>query len=85
MLVLSRKRHERIIIGEDIVVEVVWVCDGSVWLGIEAPRNVNIRRAEVPPERPEDTAIQENMERKHGSFRGPDPISLEMDPRNRDR
>lgn len=47
MLVLSRKKGERINIGDNIIVEVVEVIGGKVRLGIEAPNEVPIHRAEV--------------------------------------
>lgn len=54
MLVLSRKRGERILIGDDIEIVVNWIKGDKVSLGIEAPRDVNIRRSEVPfQERPD--------------------------------
>lgn len=47
MLVLSRKEHERIILGDDIVLTVVRIGDDQVRIGIEAPRNVIIMREEL--------------------------------------
>lgn len=47
MLVLTRKSGESIVIGEDIVLTVLEVRGGQVRLGIEAPREVTIHRAEV--------------------------------------
>lgn len=47
MLVLTRKVGEKIWIGNDICVTVVQVERGKVRLGIEAPRDVNIRREEL--------------------------------------
>jgi carbon storage regulator len=47
MLVLTRKVGEKIWIGEDVCLTVVQVDRGKVRLGIEAPRDVNIRRAEL--------------------------------------
>lgn len=53
MLVLSRKRGERIHIGEDIVITVVDVDRGKVRIGVEAPRDVPVYRQELlPPEDP---------------------------------
>jgi len=51
MLVLSRKQNERLIIDGNIVVSIVRVSGGTVRLGIEAPRDVSIRREELccPP------------------------------------
>lgn len=47
MLVLSRKRGEQIVIGEDVVLTVVKILGNRVQLGIQAPRDVSIDRAEV--------------------------------------
>lgn len=51
MLVLSRKRDERIIIGisGDIVVTVLEIHNDKVRLGIEAPREIPIVRQELLP------------------------------------
>jgi carbon storage regulator len=47
MLVLKRKVGERIIIGENIIVQVVEVEGKSVKIGIEAPQNISIVREEL--------------------------------------
>lgn len=47
MLVLSRKKNESIVIGDDIQITVVEVRGDRVRLGIVAPRNVNVHRTEV--------------------------------------
>jgi carbon storage regulator len=48
MLTLTREVGEKIIIGDDIVVTVISVSEnGRVRLGIEAPRQIRIDRAEV--------------------------------------
>jgi carbon storage regulator len=47
MLVLSRKRDERIVIGDNIVITVVDVRGDKVRLGIEAPLDVPVHRQEV--------------------------------------
>tara|TARA_R110002126_G_scaffold211006_1_gene357524 strand:+ start:255 stop:449 length:195 start_codon:yes stop_codon:yes gene_type:complete len=47
MLVLSRKRGEEIIIGDNIRITVVETRGAVVRLGITAPRDVNIVRAEL--------------------------------------
>jgi carbon storage regulator len=55
MLVLSRKRSERIVIGSSILITVVKVDGNQVRLGIEAPAALPIVRAELlqrPPRRP---------------------------------
>jgi len=47
MLVLSRKKNERIVIGDNVVITVVEVRGDRVRLGIEAPQEVPIHRSEV--------------------------------------
>jgi carbon storage regulator len=47
MLVLSRKRGERIVIGPNIVLTVVNIRGNKVQLALDAPRNVSIQRQEV--------------------------------------
>lgn len=47
MLVLTRKKDEKIIIGNNIVVTVLNVEDGQVSLGIDAPEDVSIYREEI--------------------------------------
>lgn len=47
MLVLARKLHEKIVIGDDIVVSVVDIRGDQVKLGIEAPNTVRVFRHEV--------------------------------------
>jgi carbon storage regulator len=50
MLVLTRRKNEKVIIDERITITVVRCGDGSVRLGFEAPDDVNIRREELPLE-----------------------------------
>lgn len=48
MLVLSRGKNESIIIGDNIKITIIEVRpDGTVRLGIDAPRDVEIHREEV--------------------------------------
>ena len=47
MLVLSRRVGERLVIGDDIVLTVIEVRSDGVRLGIDAPRDVRIHRAEI--------------------------------------
>lgn len=48
MLVLSRKTRQQIRIGENITVTILLVKGQTVRVGIEAPRNVRVLRAELP-------------------------------------
>jgi len=52
MLVLTRKLLEKLYIGDDICVTVVRLEGGQVRLGIEAPREVSVVRAELVADRP---------------------------------
>lgn len=47
MLVLSRKRNERVVIGDDVEVFVVEIRGHLVRLGFCAPKEVPIHRREV--------------------------------------
>lgn len=47
MLVLTRKKHEKIRIGDDIEVTVVDTGKGKVRIGITAPKDVPIHRKEI--------------------------------------
>jgi carbon storage regulator len=67
MLVLSRRQHQRIRLGDSIVVTVVRVSGDKVRLGIEAPKNMLILREELElhhdPERAEaENASLESVE-----------------------
>lgn len=50
MLVLSRKKDERILIGEDIEIVIGEIEDGKVKIGINAPKSIEIMRKEVKEE-----------------------------------
>lgn len=47
MLILTRKRNERIMIGDTIEVVIVDIRGEQVQLGINAPRDVPVHRREV--------------------------------------
>jgi carbon storage regulator len=51
MLVLTRKLMEKLFIGDNICVTVVRLEGGQVRLGIDAPRDVPVVRAELVPDR----------------------------------
>jgi carbon storage regulator len=56
MLVLSRKKDEKIVIGDHITLMVIDIRGDKVRLGIEAPKDVAVHRQEVYE------AIQKEME-----------------------
>lgn len=47
MLILTRKKDESIVIGDNIEIKVVSIEDGKVKLGINAPKNIEIHRKEI--------------------------------------
>jgi carbon storage regulator len=47
VLVLSRKRNEKIVIGDEITVTILEVRGDQVQLGIDAPRRIPVHRFEV--------------------------------------
>ena len=47
MLVLSRKSMERIQIGDNIVVTVLEIRGNRIQIGISAPRDIHVIRAEL--------------------------------------
>jgi len=47
MLVLSRKRDESIIIGDNVVITIIDIRGEQVKLGVSAPKNISIHRKEV--------------------------------------
>jgi carbon storage regulator len=57
MLVLSRREHERIRLGDSVVVTVVKIAGDRVRLGIEAPPHVPILRDELNPSPPSDPTL----------------------------
>ena len=62
MLVLDRRVGERLLIGEEIELEVTDLRPGRVQFGVEAPREVVIRRAEVPEQRNAKESSGESQE-----------------------
>ena len=61
MLVLSRKKNEKIIIGDNIEITIVEILRGKVRLGVDAPKEVSVHRHEVYE------AIQKEMKENYGS------------------
>jgi carbon storage regulator len=47
MLVLARKQNQNIMIGNDIVIKVVWMERNTVKIGIQAPTTVPVHRQEI--------------------------------------
>ena len=47
MLIITRRPGEKIILGDDVVIEVIEVSGSSVRVGIQAPRSVPVFREEI--------------------------------------
>jgi len=47
MLIITRKKGESLMIGDDIEITISKIEDGSVKIGIKAPRDVTILRKEL--------------------------------------
>ena len=60
MLVLSRREDEAILIGDDIKIMVLGINGGTVKLGITAPRDIPIHRAEIIHKIQEEQAAEKS-------------------------
>ena len=47
MLVLSRKQGDKLFVGDDVTITVTKCTRNRVVIGIEAPREVSVKRAEL--------------------------------------
>lgn len=47
MLVLTRKRNESLLIGEDVVITILRIANDKVRIGIRAPKDVPVWRPEA--------------------------------------
>jgi carbon storage regulator len=47
MLIITRRPGEKVMIGDDVVVEVIEVSGSSVRIGIDAPKSIRVYREEI--------------------------------------
>ncbi len=47
MLIITRRAGEKVMLGEDIVVEVMEVVGNTVRIGFQAPRSIPVYREEI--------------------------------------
>ena len=47
MLIITRRQGEKVMLGDDVVVEVIEVSGSSVRIGIDAPRSLPVYREEI--------------------------------------
>ncbi len=71
MLVLSRKKKEKIVISRSIVVTVLDISNGKVRIGIDAPDDVIIHRKEV-----HEAVMREQKVIGHNRLTGDDPEEM---------
>lgn len=74
MLILTRKRHQSIVIGDDIVIEILEVSKGQIRVGIAAPDDVRVLRGELPRIEPDDRRYHEAEVAEYESYA---PASIE--------
>ena len=60
MLVLSRKKNEIIMVGDDIKIMIIDIRGDKVRVGIEAPKEVPVHREEVYQEIQRENNSEEN-------------------------
>ena len=75
MLVLTRKNKEQIQIGDGITVTVLRVKGKSVRIGVDAPRDVRILRAELPPGNAETNSPRPTSQSDRNSSQTGDVLS----------
>ncbi|MDO6355382.1 MULTISPECIES: carbon storage regulator CsrA [unclassified Caloramator] len=64
MLILTRKEGESILIGEGVEIKILEISQGTVKIGIEAPKNVKVIRKELLKEiREENLESLKNVEK----------------------
>jgi carbon storage regulator len=47
MLIITRRPGEKIVLGDDVVIEVIEVSGSSVRIGIAAPKSIPVYREEI--------------------------------------
>ncbi|TGN17173.1 carbon storage regulator CsrA [Leptospira idonii] len=68
MLVLARRSNQSIMIGDDIEIVIVDIKGDQVKIGVKAPKNVSVHRAEVYKE------IQEENKKAAGTTIKPEDL-----------
>jgi carbon storage regulator len=72
MLILTRKVHESLMIGDDVRVTILEVKGTQVRIGVSAPKDVAVHREEIY-KRIQDVQPSSDEESSEGEKRGNDP------------
>lgn len=86
MLVLTRKDGQQIRIGQDVTITILRIQGRSVRVGIEAPREVSVVRAELPkrnaPTADEAAAVARELHEEN-DYAAPSPADDRTPPRSK--
>lgn len=80
MLVLTRKPGQKIIIGDDVTIEIISIDQHQVKIGIRAPRDVSVHRSEIYEAiRDESGKPKETPQIQDGTVADPKPSQIQSD------
>ena len=65
MLVLSRKKDEKLIIGDNVTVTIIEIRGDSVRFGIQAPREISVHRQEFLIKKDTEKSLEESVEKEN--------------------
>ena len=68
MLVLSRKKGQSIIIGDNIEITVVEIQGDTVRIGVNAPKEVSVHREEIYQRIQHERAMHEHLQQLDDNF-----------------
>ena len=77
MLILTRREGESIRIGHDVVITVVEVRGNQVRIGVDAPRSVQVHRAEVY-----DQVVEQNRTAVQSFDRSAEILRTQVPPKS---
>jgi carbon storage regulator len=75
MLVLTRKSHEQIQIGDNITITILRVKGGAIRVGIDAPKNLSVLRKELVGKPAKSAATSGEPDAVEAAELAPAPVS----------